>query len=616
MKLGLSAVLAMLGCCMARTRLSRTAYILAAALQALCLSLTDCRTAFVALGAALGLMAAASLLRRGKRESRRSMAGHAALAMLLAAVLTLGAYAALSACVEALAPHVPHELDNINLLEVPGHMLGSASAEDAAQAATAVAHRELNREDPFNGRSVIWRAVVRMLRNHPSFLRTGITTGMSRDWMNYYVDVPVDKTFSHAHSILLQTLVSWGVPGLALLLLFLLLAGIASVRLLLRRDVPLWTALLPLPAVYVMICDTIDCFLLLRAGTPMLLWGCFFAGAALRFARRDKPAVEQLLPEGTVDVIIPAYNASAYLRRAVDSALSSERVQVLLVDDGSTDGTGDICRELAEHPRVRLAQQPNRGAASARNAGLAMAESPYVMFLDADDRLMPGAVDRLLAALGDADAVQGRICRSMHARGRGRTTLRTGRDALLRALADPTRHLLCHGWLLRRELAVEPLDEGLSLGEDGEWMLRTLRRAAMAAETDAPVYCYTVRADSALHGDGRGVTERYLATLGRAADTLGALECPGEAALYTLTHLLLTLTHGVCMGRSREAEMTRMAELCRQEPFASAFERAELTGWSGRMLTLRWLRRGCMRLAYAAVRLRRGLNRLRARMAR
>lgn len=93
-----------------------------------------------------------------------------------------------------------------------------------------------------------------------------------------------------------------------------------------------------------------------------------------------------------LSVIIPAYNAAPWLRRAVESALrfGSPSVEVVVVDDGSTDTTPKLCGELmAESPQVRVVRQDNGGLSSARNCGADRAAGTHLLFLDADDELIP-----------------------------------------------------------------------------------------------------------------------------------------------------------------------------------------------------------------------------------
>ena len=90
-----------------------------------------------------------------------------------------------------------------------------------------------------------------------------------------------------------------------------------------------------------------------------------------------------------ISIIIPCYNHERFLPDAIESALAQRRVnvEVVVVDDGSTDGSAAV----AERYPVRLVRQPNRGLSAARNAGLRASRGDLVIFLDADDRLYPEA---------------------------------------------------------------------------------------------------------------------------------------------------------------------------------------------------------------------------------
>ena len=101
-------------------------------------------------------------------------------------------------------------------------------------------------------------------------------------------------------------------------------------------------------------------------------------------------------------VIIPAYNASAFLSDAVASVLvqTHPEVEVIVVDDGSTDDTAALLAQWqARDPRIRAVHQHNRGLAAARNAGLNVACGQYVAFLDADDVIHPEKLERQIAYL-------------------------------------------------------------------------------------------------------------------------------------------------------------------------------------------------------------------------
>lgn len=106
-----------------------------------------------------------------------------------------------------------------------------------------------------------------------------------------------------------------------------------------------------------------------------------------------------------VSVIIPAYQASGTIRRAIDSVLGQTRPpdEILVVDDGSHDPLADAVRPYGA--RVCLLRKPNGGVASARNLGLDLATGELIAFLDADDYWAPHKLARQLAILGDSPEV-------------------------------------------------------------------------------------------------------------------------------------------------------------------------------------------------------------------
>ena len=108
--------------------------------------------------------------------------------------------------------------------------------------------------------------------------------------------------------------------------------------------------------------------------------------------------------KGWVSVVIPAYNRATRLEASVASCLeqSYEKVQVIVVDDGSSDGTKAVLEALEARwgaERFRWISQPNQGACAARNAGLALVKSEYLNFHDSDDLLMPNKLAEQVAAL-------------------------------------------------------------------------------------------------------------------------------------------------------------------------------------------------------------------------
>ena len=116
------------------------------------------------------------------------------------------------------------------------------------------------------------------------------------------------------------------------------------------------------------------------------------------------------MDKNKLTIIVPVYNAEDYLSRCLDSILNQDMpsYEVILVDDGSTDSSALICdRYSATDPRFRTLHKPNGGVSSARNAGLNLAKGEYVMFVDSDDALAPGALTAMCDGLGGEDFVLG-----------------------------------------------------------------------------------------------------------------------------------------------------------------------------------------------------------------
>ena len=105
-----------------------------------------------------------------------------------------------------------------------------------------------------------------------------------------------------------------------------------------------------------------------------------------------------------LSIIIPAYNAEVYLPQCLDSILAQEHqgCEVIVVDDGSTDGTAAL---LERYPDVKVVHQENRGMSTARNRGLDEARGEYILFVDSDDLLTAGALETLVAELSGEDII-------------------------------------------------------------------------------------------------------------------------------------------------------------------------------------------------------------------
>lgn len=172
-----------------------------------------------------------------------------------------------------------------------------------------------------------------------------------------------------------------------------------------------------------------------------------------------------------VTVVIPAYNAAPYIGEAIDTvrAQTYRWIQVIVIDDGSNDGTGDVVRRFG--PSIRYVRQRRGGTGAARNLGVAMAGGSFLAFLDADDRYPPQRIARQIAAFDDDPELQ---VVYGHVREFVSPDLEPGRAARLRRPASRAPGLISTAMLARPEVfsRVGPFAEHLTIGVDLDWYAR------------------------------------------------------------------------------------------------------------------------------------------------
>lgn len=269
-----------------------------------------------------------------------------------------------------------------------------------------------------------------------------------------------------------------------------------------------------------------------------------------------------------ISIIVPVFNAQDYLEACIRSVLtqSFQDFELLLIDDGSTDDSLNICRRWEADPRVHITSTENHGVSHARNLGLQQACGSWVMFLDSDDQLAKGALEKLseliapdpslvIGAYTEADPGATKALRE-----------KVSADSLRTMILDPINHDLlpdfyelkpmslcaCWGKLYRsaviREHSIR-FPEELRLSEDTLFNLDYLEHIDHALITDMPVIHYR-------HNEGsvtKVFREQHLVNRFRFFDLLLERAYP-EAPVHILSLLLY--------------------EICRIERWASGSQKA------------------------------------------
>ncbi len=290
--------------------------------------------------------------------------------------------------------------------------------------------------------------------------------------------------------------------------------------------------------------------------TGAALWNCRGAGGTQGCRGAEKAGA--MAGDGPlISVIIPVYRVEAYLEDCVRSVQRQtwQKLQIILVDDGSPDGCGALCDRLAgEDPRIEVIHKENAGLSFARNSGLDAARGSFVAFVDSDDLAEETLIGTMAEALmqNGADTV---IC--------GASSLRGGRTA---PLPHPvTRTAVCEGQEICSRILL-PMIGGLPeeaedtplmlsvwhglysmeiirrwnirfdserelIAEDAGFQIAYLRRAGKAVLLADRLYLYRIRSDSLAYGYRPDRFEREKELFAELDRRLGAFLTRGEYRL-------------------------------------------------------------------------------------
>ena len=211
--------------------------------------------------------------------------------------------------------------------------------------------------------------------------------------------------------------------------------------------------------------------------------------AAINIKRAAFHLIDELVEKPMkplVSILIPAYNAEEFIADAIRSAIAQtwQRKEIIVVDDGSKDGTAEVARRFASR-EVFLVSKENQGAAATRNHAFQLSQGDYIQWLDADDLLAPDKIERQLAALREGNSK-----RILPSSSWGQFYYRTKRahfvatclwqdlipvEWLIKKMGEH-QHMQTATWLTSRELAeaAGSWDTRLFVDDDGEYFCRVL----------------------------------------------------------------------------------------------------------------------------------------------
>ena len=294
-----------------------------------------------------------------------------------------------------------------------------------------------------------------------------------------------------------------------------------------------------------------------------------------------------------LDIIIPVYNCKAFLSSCVESLLRMQMpcCEILLIDDGSRDGSGRLCDELAkEYANIRVVHQENAGASAARNRGIREAKGEYLLFVDADDGVDPEMLKQAveIAAREQPDMVLFGMTFDYYYHGKcyRREPLVYPAEGVLTEQEwgeQFAQMFLANAWspiwnkIYKRQILLEQelrFREDMFLYEDLEFVLRYLAHCDRIWNIPSAIYHYRQSEDE-------GNARRRLERISSIADFLGPIEDAmadlggANPCLYreTADRVLLYLYEMLVSGKISTCNMGEIKELCRD--FARWYENLE-----------------------------------------
>lgn len=210
-----------------------------------------------------------------------------------------------------------------------------------------------------------------------------------------------------------------------------------------------------------------------------------------------------------VSVIVPVYNVEKYLRKCIESILSQtySNIELLLIDDGSKDSSGQICDEFAsKDTRVKVIHKQNGGVSSARNLGIEKATGDYIGFVDSDDFISP-EMYRVLVEMIEETQVDIAICGYLKEVSPGEykryweedvECILSQQEQLNNLLTNRFYSCSCCDKLFRKELITAlRFDEKIKQYEDMLFMFQAMKKSEKAAYISEPYYYYRTNMGSA-----------------------------------------------------------------------------------------------------------------------
>lgn len=204
-----------------------------------------------------------------------------------------------------------------------------------------------------------------------------------------------------------------------------------------------------------------------------------------------------------ISVIVPVYNAERYLDECIAGIIGQSYAdfELILINDGSSDSSGEICRRHAgKDSRIIVIDKPNGGVSAARNTALDTARGKWIIFSDADDYYLPGAFEKLISAATSAPDIDMAVGSHLRLENGKTSYPATQKADMSRSAMSAMTHFALWGYIFRKDIIDRysiRFDTSLALSEDRLFMAEFAIKARAIAMIPDPVYVYRIHQASA-----------------------------------------------------------------------------------------------------------------------
>lgn len=276
-----------------------------------------------------------------------------------------------------------------------------------------------------------------------------------------------------------------------------------------------------------------------------------------------------------ISIIVPVYNVEKWINRCVNSICkqSYQNLQIILVDDGSTDSSGILCDQFADMDmRIKVIHKSNGGLSDARNIGLAHATGGYVSFIDSDDWVLPQFIETLYNTIikNNCDLAECDYLKTMgkvhEERFDFKVTVYNTEQAMEEHIKDNMFKQVVWNKLYCRTVLTVPFEKG-KYHEDTYWTYQILAQCERLAHIEAPLYCYFQRGDSIMGEayslkrlDAVEATERRCRFVSEKYPDLAGI-VQGQFIGFCMYHSQLLMTNSALdTGRALQQNLFKRAE--------------------------------------------------------